>query len=217
MNISWYGQSFFELVVKGDEKESVRIAIDPFSEKIGIKPPKIEADVLLITHQHSDHNNKETIKSEPFVIENPGEYETKGVFVQGIEGFHDNVEGKEKGKITIYTIEAEGIRICHLGDLGQKELTVEQLEEIGEIDILMVPVGGKYTIDAKTAANIIGQIEPRMIIPMHYTISGVSVDIDGVGSFLKVMGEEKITPEKKLKISLKDLPQEETKIILLEP
>ena len=217
MIISWYGQSFFEIAVKGDEKESVKIAIDPFDDSIGLKPPKVEADILLITHQHKDHNNKGTIKGEPFVIEHAGEYEVKGISIQGISAFHDNEKGKERGVVVIYKIEAEGIKICYLSDLGQKELTTEQLEEIDEIDILIIPIGGKYTINGKEAAEIISQIEPRMVIPMHYKIENVNIDLEGVDGFLKVMGEEKTAPEKKLKVSAKDLPAEETKIVLLEP
>ncbi len=109
------------------------------------------------------------------MIEEPGEYEVKDIFIQGIPSFHDEEEGKKRGQNTIYTIEAEGIRLCHLGDLGQKELNSDQLEKIGDIDILMVPVGGVYTINSKGAAKIISQIEPRLIIPMHYHIPRLKI------------------------------------------
>jgi len=219
MNIIFHGQSFFEVQIKAEGKESdVIIAVDPFDESIGLKVPKVKASVLLITHNHKDHSNKKTIISDDlFVIETPGEYEVKGVYVKGIEAFHDQTEGKERGSVVVYKIEAEGISLCHLGDLGQKELTPEQVEAIGEVDVLLVPVGGNYTIAAKEAAGIAAQIEPRIIIPMHYKLPNLKVDLDGVDKFLKQMGQESQTPEKKLKLTTKSMPTEETKVILLEP
>ena len=217
MQIIWRGQSFFEISAKGQNSEPVRIAIDPFGDDLGLKVPKIEADILLITHQHSDHNNRAAVLGKPFVIDSPGEYELKGVFIKGIRAFHDSQEGKERGQVVIFKIEAEGMKLCHLSDFGQKELSDEQLEAVGEVDVLMTPVASKHSLDAKGASNIISQIEPRIVIPMHYKIPNLKIDLDGVDKFLKQMGEQDIKPEKKLKLSLRDLPQEETKIIVLEP
>jgi len=218
MQITWHGQSFFEIKVKRNKENSeVKIAIDPFDEKIGLKVPKVEADILLITHQHYDHNNKKAILGNPFLIEEPGEYEVKGIFVKGISSFHDNSQGKERGLNTIYKIEVEEMKICHLGDLGQKELAEQQVEEIGEVDILMVPVGGVYTIGSKEAANIVSQIEPKIVVPMHYKIPKLKLDLQGKEKFLKVMGAEGVEPQKKLKINLKDLLREETEIVALTP
>ncbi|MDI6883110.1 MAG: MBL fold metallo-hydrolase [Patescibacteria group bacterium] len=217
MTIIWYGQSFFEIKTRDNLKEEVKITIDPFDESLGLKVPKVRADILLITHSHYDHSNKKAILGEPFLIEEPGEYEVKGVFVKGIPSFHDNLEGKERGTNVIYKIEAEEMKICHLGDLGQKELKEEQIEEIGQIDILMIPVGGTYTIGSKEAAAVISQIEPKIVIPMHYKIPKLKLNIEGPEKFLKIMGVEKIESQKKLKISLRDLPKEETEIVLLEP
>jgi len=220
MQITWHGQSFFEIEIKdsiNNSKEKIIICIDPFDESLGLKVPKVEAQICLITHSHSDHSNVKAIKGEPFLVEEPGEYEVKGVFIKGIPSFHDASGGKERGSNIIYKIEAENIKLCHLGDLGQKELNEEQLEEIGEVDILMIPVGGVYTIDAKEAAAIISQIEPRLVIPMHYKVPKLKLDIDGIEKFLKVMGAEKKEPQKKLKITPKDLPKEESEIVLLTP
>jgi L-ascorbate metabolism protein UlaG (beta-lactamase superfamily) len=238
MQIIWHGQSFFEIKVKGNkENGEIKIAIDPyngislksrsgrlaegknrpFDDSLGLKVPKVEADILLITHSHYDHSNKKVITGEPFLIEEPGEYEVKGIFVKGIPAFHDNSGGKERGQVAIYKIEAEDMKICHLGDLGQKELSSDQLEEIGEVDILMVPVGGTYTIDPREAANVVSQIEPKIVIPMHYKIPKLKLELEGLEKFLKVMGAEDVQPQKKLKISLKDLPKEETEIMVLQP
>lgn len=217
MQITWQGQSFFTIRAKDKQNGEVKIAIDPFDKTLGLRVSKVEADILLISHPHPDHSNKKAIIGTPFLIETPGEYEIKGVSIKGIPAFHDNSEGKERGTVTIYKIEAGGFKICHLSDLGQKELTPEQLEELGEIDILMIPVGGVYTIDAKEAATVVSQIEPKIVIPMHYKIPKLKFKFESVEKFLKVMGVEDIEPQKKLKIKLKDLPKEETEIVVLEP
>lgn len=237
MFIKWYGQSCFQLTVSQGKGEKVNIVIDPFDKEIGLKPPSLKADIVLITHQHPDHNNLESVhpvksaeggasplakqfnrvKNNPFVIDSAGEYEIKGIFIEGIPAFHDEKQGKERGEITCWTIEAEEMRICHLGALGQKELTNEQLEHLGEVDILMVPVGGFSTIDGAAAQEIINQIEPRIILPMHYRIVGISAKLEPVDNFLKAMGQKAIEPLQKLVLKKKDLPEEETKIILLTP
>lgn len=216
MTIIWHGQSFFEIQTRDREGNEIKIAVDPFDENLGLRVPKIGADILLISHNHPDHSNKKAITGTPFLIEEPGEYEIKGVFIKGIFSFHDNAQGKEMGTNIIYRIEVKGMKLCHLGNLGQKELTPEQLEEIGEVDILMISIGGPFT-DAKTCAGIVSQIEPRMVIPMHYKIPKLKMKIDGPEKFFKTMGAEKTEPQKKLKISLKDLPKEETEIVVLTP
>jgi len=217
MNIIWHGQSCFQIASSQGKNNHVNIVIDPFAETIGLRVPKMEADILLITHQHYDHNNVKAVLGDPFLISGPGEYEVKEVTVQGISSFHDNSGGKERGMNTIYTIEAEDIRLCHLGDLGQKELTPEQVEKIGEVDILMIPVGGIYTIGAKEAVKIMSQIEPNIIIPMHYGIPKLKIKLEGIDKFLKTMGIKKIEPSSKLSIKKKDISPEEAKIIILKP
>ncbi len=215
MEIYWKGHSFFKIETEPQKKQKVTIAIDPYDLSIGLKVAPLEADILLITHNHYDHNNKSLIKGSPFLIEGPGEYDVKGVYIEGIEAFHDDKKGEERGKVTVYTIESEDIRICHLSDLGQKELTDYQLERMGEVDILFIPVGGVYTISHKEAPGIISQIEPKIVIPMHYALPGLKLEIDRVDKFLKEMGIKEPERLKKLKIKKKDLPQE-TKIILLD-
>lgn len=215
MHIFWHGQSCFQIIASQQKGEQVKIVIDPFSEEAGLRLPKLEADILLVTHDHYDHNNIKAVGQDPFLIAGPGEYERKEIFIHGIPSYHDDQKGKERGQNTIYIIEAEEMRLCHMGDFGETELSPEQLEAIGDIDILMVPVGGTFTIDAKGAAKVIAQIEPRIAIPMHYQLPGLKIKIDGLDKFLKEMGQKTAAPEPKLLIKKKDLPQEETKIQVL--
>jgi len=218
MNITWYGQSCFQISSNQGRNNHVSIIIDPFGGDIGLKlPRKLEADIVLVSHDHFDHNNIKAVSGLPLVIKGPGEYEIKGVFVQGIPGFHDNSQGAERGNVTIYTIEVEGMRICHLGDLGQKELSSDQLDKIGEVDILMIPVGGIYTIDAGEAIKVMAQIEPKITIPMHYQIPKLKIKLGGIDKFLKALGIKSLEPLPKLSIKKKDISSEEAKIIVLKP
>ena len=188
---------------------------DPFSKDIGLRPPKIKDDLVLVTHHHPDHDNVSEINGEAFLIDGPGEYEKQGIQVHGIKSFHDKSEGRERGLNTVYLIKAEDMAVCHLGDLGQGKLEDRQLEEIGDVDILFVPVGGVYTIDYKEAVSVIGQIEPKIIIPMHYKVNDLRIEVEGPEKFLKEIG---LTPERvdKLKIVKKNLPVEEMKLILFQ-
>ena len=208
MTISWFGQSCFRI-----EAKEGSILTDPFSKDIGLKPPKIKDDLVLVSHNHYDHNNIEDAPAETFIIKNPGEYEKNGIAVLGINSYHDKSEGKERGSNTIYVIKAEDMTVCHLGDLGQEKLDEKQVEEIGDVDILMIPVGGSYTINYKEALEVISQIEPKIVIPMHYKIKDLNIDIESADKFVKELG---LTPEKvdKFKIAKKTLPAEEVKLVM---
>jgi L-ascorbate metabolism protein UlaG (beta-lactamase superfamily) len=218
MQIQWLGQSYFKIQSKHNG-EDVVIATDPFDASYGLKVSKFQADILTISHDHKDHNNVDAIKGEPFVISNPGEYDTHGVFVYGIGAYHDNNNGKDHGQVTMFKFNIENVNIAHLSDLGH-ELTDEQLEKLGNVDILMIPVGGEFTINAKMASKIVSTIEPRIVIPMHYNLPGLKFKsgekLDGVDKFLKETGLPSEEMDK-LKISKKDLPQDETKVIILKP
>lgn len=219
MHITWYGQSCFKIVSQGKKKSHQRssLIIDPFSEETGIKLPKQEADILLITHEHTDHNNRKIAEKGTFIIDSPGEYELRDIFVQGIPSFHDKKKGEERGRNIIYTVESEDIRVCHLGDFGQDELTDEQLKDIGEVDVLMVPVGGVYTINSQEATKVISQIEPRIVIPMHYQIPGLKIKLSDLSHFLKAIGEKKAVSEEKIVVQKKDLITGDMRIVPLSP
>ncbi|NCN07759.1 MBL fold metallo-hydrolase [Candidatus Falkowbacteria bacterium] len=218
MQIQWFGQSYFKIQSKNNG-EDIIIATDPYNDNYGLKVQKFPADIVTISHDHEDHNNIDAIKGEPFIIKTPGEYETKGVFIHGIPAHHDNKDGQERGNIVMFKINTENISIAHLSDLGH-DLNSDLLDRIGSIDILLLPVGGVYSIDAKTASKIVSAIEPRIVIPMHYDIPGLKFKsgdkLDSVDKFLKESGlpSEKMD---KLKIVKKDLPIDETKVIILNP
>ncbi|MDP2648195.1 MAG: MBL fold metallo-hydrolase [Candidatus Yanofskybacteria bacterium] len=211
MTISWFGQSCFRIETKDGS-----ILVDPFSKEIGLKAPKIKDDVVLVTHSHFDHNNTADANPEAFIIDTPGEYERKGIQIQGVLSYHDKSQGAERGLNTIYVIKTEEITLCHMGDFGEGKLSDSQVEVIGDVDVLFVPVGGVFTIDAKEAVEVITQIEPKIVIPMHYKIPGLEIDLDGPEKFVKEIG---LTPEKtdKLKIAKKLLPVEEMKLVMLTP
>ncbi len=209
MKISWYGHSCFKIKCKETD-----LIIDPYSDSIGIKMPKIKADAVLITHNHDDHNNINAVSGDPVIINGPGEYELKGVFIYGKRAYHDDKNGEEKGAITMYLIEDEGVKLAHLGDLGQKKLTDDQLEFLDDVDILLVPVGGPYSLKSADAINVINEIEPRVVIPMHYKIDGVNIDLESVDKFIKEIG---LTPEKmdEFKASKDSFSADELKLIIL--
>lgn len=210
MDIYWYGQAFFK--IKG---KTATVAIDPYdSEFTGLKLPKdMEADVALKTHEHKDHSNISAVTNS-VKVEGPGEYEVKGVSIVGVSVFHDNEKGAQRGKNTIYNLTIDGLNIVHLGDLGHT-LSEEQIEEVGKCDILMVPVGGTYTIAAKEASEVVSQLEPSVIIPMHFGgLPGLKLPLDGVDLFLKEMGVEVSEPQNKLTITKEKLPAEPQVIVL---
>ncbi len=214
MKITWHGQSCFKLLVKSNTGDKITILIDPFDKETGLTPPRGNADIVLITHGHHDHNNLKAVSGTPFVINGPGEYDVKGVPIKGVYSYHDNSKGNERGVNTMYIIEAEDMKICHLGDLGQKELADEQLDKIGEIDILMVPVGGIYTIDGGEAVKVINQIEPSVAIPMHYKVDGLTIKLEKVDDFLK---EISLTPETMEEYNVKKMDLgEEMKVIVMK-
>jgi len=212
MYITWLGYSCFKLQEKSGN-DGVTLITDPFGKDLGLKVPHFEADIVTISHDHSDHNNKEALRGDPFIINTAGEYDIKNIFIEGVEAFHDNNKGEVKGNNIIYRIDIDNISVTHLGDLGHT-LDSKQLEILAGTDILLIPVGGKFTLDSKKAVEVVSQIEPRIVIPMHYKTPGLKEDLDGVEKFIKELG---LTPrkEEKLKISKKDLPQEDMELVIL--
>lgn len=193
MEISKVGHSCFKIKTK-----QLTIITDPFTpEAIGLKAVKQQGDLVLVSHEHADHNNVELVKGkgdvEPIVISGPGEYEVKDALVTGWKTYHDADEGRERGKNTVYKILVDGVEIVHLGDLGHV-LSDEMVDNLGNIHVLFIPVGGKYTIDPDAAVKVIKQLEPYVIVPMHYNVPDLSQEMFGelatVDRFLEALGME---------------------------
>ncbi len=219
MTIQWYGQSCFRIATKPEGRgsgEDVVIFTDPYDKETMPRPPQGKADIVTVSHDHHDHNNSAALRGEPAVIDLPGEYSIKGVAIKGINSFHDKKEGAELGLNTIFIIESEGIRFCHLGDLGTM-LNNKQVEEINGVDILAVPVGGKYTVDGKEAKSIVDQIEPKIVLPMHYRTKGSKVtDIDDEKVFCRELGTCPAEKMNKFTVRKKDLEDKKQEVVLME-
>ncbi len=200
MEINWLGHSCFK--IKGKQ---ATVITDPYSPDTGYTLGKQSAAIVTVSHQHPGHNCIAAINGEPHPVTGPGEYEINNVLIIGLASFHDNEKGNIRGKNTIYLIEMDDITLCHLGDLGHP-LTDEQTEEMGNVDILMLPVGGISTINASTAASIVRQIEPKIVLPMHYGTPSLKRELDPVEKFLKEIGTHDIAPQPKLTITKNNLP-----------
>jgi len=200
VEISWLGHSCFRL--KGSQSV---IITDPYPTDMGYTMGKQEARIVTVSHQHPSHSFIEGIGGEPHVVARPGEYEIGGVLIMGIATFHDAAAGKTRGKNTVYHMEIDGISVCHLGDLGHK-LSDEQAEEIDDVDVLLIPVGGVSTIDAALAAQIVRQIVPKIVIPMHYKTPAINRELAPVSAFLKEMGIDNIEAKPKLSVTPSGLP-----------
>lgn len=210
MDITYLGHASFK--IKG---KTASVVTDPYSPEVGMKFPKAEADIVSVSHSHFDHNSPISVSGEPFVVQGPGEYEVKGVEIVGVDSFHDEKKGEERGKNTIYNFKIDKINVAHLGDLGQNTLSLEQIEELGNVDILLIPVGGHYTIDAANAVKIVAQLEPKIVIPMHYRDTDNKIDVLApVENFLKEMGKEEVEPVNKFSITQDKLP-EETQVVVM--
>ena len=213
MDITYLGHSSFRLRGK-----SLSLVSDPFdSKKVGLKFPKISADLVTVSHAHDDHGFVQAVSDVKKVIDGPGEYEISGVSIIGFGTYHDSKKGVERGKNTIYVIEMDDLRLVHLGDLGHR-LTEDVLGELGEVDVLMIPVGGIYTIGPSEAGEVVRDIEPRITIPMHYKISGINQE--GFGELATVddfLREVSLPVERLEKLSIKKNELgEEMKVVVLE-
>jgi L-ascorbate metabolism protein UlaG (beta-lactamase superfamily) len=194
MEITWLGHSCF--LIKGKDKT---IITDPCHPDLGYRLGEPDVDIVTVSHSHRGHCYVEGVADEPKQIKSPGEYEIGGTFITGIASFHDNKKGEVRGKNTIYVIEMDGITLCHLGDLGHP-LDSRLIEEIGDISILFLPVGEVSTIPIDTAMEIIRQLEPPVVIPMHYKTEVFTGNLSPVNKFLDTMRIKE--PEAKLKLSI---------------
>jgi len=208
MEITWLGHSCF--LIRGKEKT---IITDPYHPDLGYRLGEPEADIVTLSHFHPGHNYIEGVANEPKRIKSPGEYEIGGIFITGVATFHDNRKGDLRGKNTIYIIEMDGITLCHLGDLGHP-LAAYLIEEIGDIDILFLPVGEVSTMPIDTALEIVRQLEPPIVIPMHYKTEAFTGDLSPVDKFLDKMRIRELEARPKLSITSSSLPSSTQTIVL---
>jgi L-ascorbate metabolism protein UlaG (beta-lactamase superfamily) len=191
------------------------VVTDPYPPAIGLKLSRMDADLVTVSHEHENHNYTQVVREGAYEIHGPGEYEVAGVSVIGVPTFHDAEKGTKHGRNTVYLIEIDDVRICHLGDLGHK-LEDAEAEAVASPDVLLVPVGGRTAMNAAQAAEVVRQLEPRYVVPMHFAIPGLKLELDPIDRFLKEMGVTAAEPQPKLAVQ-KSSGEYDTKVVVLEP
>lgn len=210
VEISWYGQTCFRL----DGRESIAIVTDPCSPELGITLPRLQADVVTVSHHGASCHYLDVVQGPFKLLDGPGEYEIGGVFITGVSTFADDQQGSIRGLNTVFAFEFDGTTICHLGQLGHVP-TQSQVKNLGSVGVLLVPVGGGGSLTSTQASEVIGLFEPDMVIPMRYRIPGLQEDLDSVDSFLKEMGVDELDKHQSLQVSETSV-SEETAIVVLE-
>jgi L-ascorbate metabolism protein UlaG (beta-lactamase superfamily) len=200
MKLKWLGHSCFLLT----SEKGVRVLMDPYNSSIGLAMPGVEADIVTISHNHRDHNNKDAVKGPFKLLDKPGRFEKDGVGIIGVLTAHDDRGGAERGNNIIFKVSMDGVNVCHCGDLGHL-LTPQQIKEIGPVDVLLIPIGGFYTIDARVAAEVIKQIGPKVTIPMHYKVEGLVYDVQGVEPFANTVKNAKNIDSREVELKPDDL------------
>jgi len=199
MKIKWFGQSCFSLTAENGTK----IVTDPYSNMFGsmagFKLPEIDAHIVTISHNHGDHNNVGAVMGDFVCLKDPGAFSQEGIGIKGVQTFHDDVSGKKRGKNIVYNFRIDGLSVCHCGDLGHL-LSPEQISEIGNVDILLLPIGGRAVLDASGATEVMKQLNPAVVIPMHYRTKSM-----GILGFIFGKVDTFITASKKDAINYKEL------------
>jgi L-ascorbate metabolism protein UlaG (beta-lactamase superfamily) len=217
MDITYYGISCFKL-----KEKTTSVVFDPYDETTGLKLPKLSADIVISSHDHGDHNATGNVdgtdsRSEPLILNAPGEYEANSVSFFGITSYHDGDKGSKRGKNTMFVAHIDDLVIAHLGDLGHL-LTKSQVDELSGVDVLLIPVGGVYTIDPELALKVIDQVEPSIVVPMHFKDKGLSKTFDELvtlDEFLTKANADGVRREKKLSLTRANLP-EDREIVVVE-
>lgn len=209
MEITWYGHSCFRITERG----RITVITDPFSEAIGLPSPKLKGEMVTISHDVPGHNYVEAVKGEPHVVTGPGEYEVGGVFVTGL-AMHDPEDAEARGNVA-YLLDYDNLTVLHLGDMTHVP-DQSFIQELGQVTVLLVPVGGGNGLKAAQAADVVALIEPSFVIPMHYALPGLAFELDPVDKFLKAMGVTKVQEADSLKITLSDQP-DQPQVVVLNP
>jgi len=184
MNIKWWGHACFEI------KNSSYVVTDPHDgNSIGLEKPNPKADVVLVSHDHYDHNKVSIVEGDPVIISEVGASNVRGVDILGLRTCHDKSNGERRGDNIIFVFLVDGVKFLHLGDIGHM-ISEETINRIGEVDVVFIPVGGNFTIDADEATELVNKIQPSIVIPMHYKVTGLSIPIDRIDRFVE--GKENV-------------------------
>jgi len=204
VSIRWLGHSCFRI----RNEEGISLIIDPHDgHSLGLKPPDEKGEIILITHDHFDHNQYRNVEREGSqIIRDAGVYSYGGYEIRGFDAFHDDSGGKKRGNVVVFSICTDGMKMSHLGDLGHQPGTVLR-DALAGTDILFLPVGGYYTIDAQGAWSVIDAIKPRVVVPMHYGVGGLSLRLDPLDRFLSVRDTEKTSVGNEIDLLREDLPE----------
>lgn len=188
MNIRWLGHSCFVLT----ESTGTVIVTDPYGKEVGFSMPSVQADAVTVSHGHSDHNNVRAVGGNPTLLDSVGSYDINGVHIVAFRTFHDEQNGKKRGANNVFTYRLDGVDVCHLGDIGE-HCTARICDAIGAVNVLLIPVGGNYTIDADAAKDYVDKLMPDIVIPMHYRTDDCALDIEDVDAFLDLFDEDDVT------------------------
>jgi len=213
MKVKWLGHASFLIV----SESGLRIITDPYPQGSGLSyaPINEAADIVIMSHDHFVHNNISSVQGKPQVIKDSGVKNVKGIQFRGIATYHDESKGKERGTNTIFCFPVDGIKLCHLGDLGHR-LSKEQIAEIGDVDILFIPIGGVFTIDAKMAGVVNDDLKPKVVMPMHYKTPKCDWSLNTIDDFLIDKTNVKKLNSSEMEFSSGKLPGT-TEIVVLQP
>lgn len=213
MKVKWLGHACFLLV----SEVGLRIITDPYivDQNLSYSPIKEIADIVVVSHDHDDHNNVSAVQGKPEVLKGSGLKAAKGLQFRGVATYHDTTQGKQRGTNTVFCFSLDGIKLCHLGDLGHL-LSQAQVDEVGTVDILFIPVGGFYTIDAAGASQVCDQLKPKVVIPMHFRTPQCTYPIAGVDNFLRGKKNVKRADSSEIEFRPEELPTA-TEIVILKP
>lgn len=209
MKIEYLGHSCFKLT----ESTGTSVICDPYDEAVGYDLPEMSADAVTVSHHHYDHDAVKSVKGSPVIIDKECSYDLPGVEINAIKSFHDGEEGKLRGGNLIFKFRMDGIDVCHLGDLGE-ECSSALIDELLPVNVLLIPVGGTYTIDAEMAKEYVDRIMPEVVIPMHYRDKGCKLDIDKVDAFLNLFDDVEEVDESSIELMRNDL-KDDTQIVVL--
>ena len=214
MKIKWLGHSSFML----EESTGTTIVTDPYdSDYVGIRYPKVSADIVTVSHGHEDHNSAASVGGNPTILDCKGYWEIKGTYITALESYHDSSDGHLRGNNLVFRCRLDGVEVVHMGDIGE-EITPKLGEAIGSVNVLLIPVGGNYTIDAEQAKEYVDFLMPDIVIPMHFKTPSCELDIDKVKAFLQLFDDEQIVyvDGDAIELARDDFDGETTKVIVFD-